>query len=118
MAYMSQSHKKEIAPIVKAILKQYGLKGTLSVRNHSTLVLNISKGQFNIGEDHISVNPYWIESHYKGQMREAMQKLVDAMHGPRYFDKSEPQTDYFNCSHYIEINFGKYDKPYIYEGKK
>ena len=35
MAYISQQEKKEIAPVVKGILKEYGLKGTLSIDNHS-----------------------------------------------------------------------------------
>ena len=44
MAYMSQERKAEIAAVVKPILKKYGIKGSLAVRNHSTLVLNIRSG--------------------------------------------------------------------------
>ena len=37
MAYISQQEKKEIAPVVKGILKEYGLKGTLSIDNHGAI---------------------------------------------------------------------------------
>ena len=43
MAYMSQERKAQIAPAVKAILKRYGVKGTLSTDRYS-LSLNIKSG--------------------------------------------------------------------------
>jgi hypothetical protein len=115
MAYVSQEMKKERAPEVKAILKQYGLRGTLSVDNHSTLVLTIQKGRFNIGEDHVEINTYWVNDNHKGEMKACLNKLVDALKGKDYFDKSDIMTDYFHCSHYIKIQFGKWNKPYIYD---
>ena len=45
MAYVSQDLKKSLSPKIKAICKKYGVKATLAVRNHSTLVLNISEGK-------------------------------------------------------------------------
>lgn len=115
MAYMSQEHKKEIAVVVKPILKKYGIKATLSVRNHSTICLNISKGR--IPFEGTNVNPYHIESQWKKQP-EASAFLVEvkaALHGPRYFDKSDIMTDYFHTSHYVEINIGKWNKAYIHD---
>ena len=44
MAYMSQEKKSKIAPTVKKILAKYGVKGSLAVSNHMTLVLNIKSG--------------------------------------------------------------------------
>jgi hypothetical protein len=41
MAYFNQERKAQKAPAIKAILKKYGVKGSLSVRNHSTFVLNV-----------------------------------------------------------------------------
>ena len=45
MAYMSQEKKAEIAPAIKAICKKYGVKASVAVRHHSTLVLNIKSGK-------------------------------------------------------------------------
>ena len=51
MAYMSQEKKAKIAPVVKAVLKKYKVKGSLAVRNHSTLVLNIKSGSIDFIEN-------------------------------------------------------------------
>ena len=115
MAYMSQEHKKEIMGNVKPLLKEYGLKGSFAVENHSTIVLTISKGRFNIGENYHNVNPYWVAEHYEGEMKEALSKIVKAMHGERYYDNSDVQSDYFDVSHYVTVQFGKYNKPYVYD---
>ena len=44
MAYMNQEQKKQRAPQIKKVLKKYGLKGTIGVRNYSTLYVTIKEG--------------------------------------------------------------------------
>ena len=133
MAYVSKEMKAKIAPVVTALLKQYGLKGSLSVHNHSTLTLTIRQGTIDFISNtnrvcaaqpryndrayvpdttHISVNPYWCHEHFDGKAKEFLTKAVEALYGPDYFDHSDIQTDYFHCSHYIAINIGRWDKPY------
>ncbi len=125
MAYMSQEHKAEIAPVVKKILNKYGLKGSLSVRDHNSLVLTIKSGKLDfIGEynrsesnrhgdstGYLSVNIYHLNETY-GSTAECLQELASALRGPRFFDESDISTDYFFCSHYIDIKVGKWNKPY------
>jgi hypothetical protein len=137
MAYMSQERKQQRAPIIKAILKKYGVKGTLSVRNHSTLVLTIKSGKIDFIENDqnlphggkmsqdqidyirknksVDVNPYWYQEHYTGNAKEFLSEVLDAMYGKDYFDESDIMTDYFHCSHYVSVNIGHWDKPYIVE---
>ena len=115
MAYMSQEHKARLAPTIKAICKKYGIKASLSVRNHSTLVLNIKQGTIDFGGDRIQVNPYWYQDHYEGRAREFLSEVIPAMYGPDYFDHSDAMTDYFHCSHYINVNIGQWNKPYALE---
>jgi hypothetical protein len=43
MAFMNQERKAKLAPAVKAVLKRYGVKGTLSTERHS-ISLNIKSG--------------------------------------------------------------------------
>ena len=137
MAYMSQERKAERAPIIKAILKKYGVKGTLAVRNHSTLVLNIKSGKIDFIENFIQtdgighgrkmdqsqidyirnnksldVNPYWYQEHFSGQAKDFLKEVLDAMYGKDYFDESDIQTDYFHCSHYVDVNIGNWKTPY------
>ncbi len=133
MAYVSQEMKAKIAPAVKALLKKYGLKGSLSVNHHSTLVLTVSSGridfiknynetcsaqpryndrEFQAAKDHIQVNPYWCQEHFSGAAKDFLVAAVQALKGPDYFDHSDIQTDYFHCSHYVSINIGRWNKPY------
>ena len=44
MAYISQEKKKELAPAIKAVLKKYGMKGTIGINHHSSLVVNLKEG--------------------------------------------------------------------------
>ena len=44
MAYMNQEQKKQRAPQIKKVFKKYGLKGTIGVRNYSTLYVTIKEG--------------------------------------------------------------------------
>ena len=121
MAYVSQEMKKELAPAIKTILKKYGVKGTLAVRHHSTLVLNIKSGKIDFikdsadGAHNYQVNTYWTDTHYKGKAKKFFAEVIAAMKGPKFFDHSDSMTDYFHCSHYIDINLGDWNKPYVLE---
>jgi hypothetical protein len=125
MAYMSQENKKEKAPFIKAVLKKYKLKGSLSIRHHSTLVLNITSGQidfmtnyFNISDtiqtqrNDIQVNEYHINNNFSGNAKSCLTELKDIMMLGNH-DNSDAMTDYFDVGWYIDINIGKCDKPYI-----
>jgi hypothetical protein len=141
MAYISQDTKAKLAPTVKAILKKYGVKGSLSIRTHSSLVLTLKSGKIDFIENYIAtdaakphagkmsadqiayirkngyldVNTYWIHEHYTGKAKAFLTEMKAAMEGPDFFCEDDIQTDYFSRSHYVDILIGKYDKPYIAE---
>ena len=119
MAYVSQEMKKGLAPGIKRVLNKYGMKGTLAVRDHMTLICNIKKGKLDVVNDyngegnfHYNINPYWAHEHFKGQSKAFFAELIDAMKGPEYFDDSDAMVDYFHTSHYISINTGDWRVPY------
>ena len=56
MAYVSQELKAKLAPTIKAICKKYGVKASIAVRNHSTLVLNIKQGRIDFIENFIETD--------------------------------------------------------------
>ena len=120
MAYVSKQDKLELAPAIKAVLNKYDMKGSISVRNHSTLVVKIKQGaidfadHFTHGEGYIQVNEYWIDQHYAGIHRAFLNELLAAMKGPKYFNEDDSMTDYFHRSHYTDINIGAWDKPYAF----
>jgi hypothetical protein len=140
MAYMSQNKKQELAPAIKAVLKKYGVKGTLAVDNHSTLVLNISEGSidfcgnlWNLMKDelqyghpypgdrekcdvtYIQVNEYHTNKHYTGKAKKFFAELIPLMNIGNY-NRSDIMTDYFDVGWYISINVGRWNKPYIFKG--
>lgn len=134
MAYVSQELKAKIAPVVKSILKKYGVKGSLAVGNYSTLVLNIKSGTidfiqnynetvgqqpggFRLGspaEKYIQVNKYWFHEHFTGKAKNFLTEVIAAMNVGNH-DRSDPMTDYFDVGWYININIGKWNKPYSLE---
>tara|TARA_R100001443_G_scaffold115333_2_gene132849 strand:- start:80 stop:487 length:408 start_codon:yes stop_codon:yes gene_type:complete len=133
MAYMNQQLKKELAPEIKNVLKKHGYKGTIGVNNHSTLVVNIKEGTHDFisianekakemaerrghpyypSKGYVQVNPYYPE-HY-GEAAPFVEDLIDAMKGNSWYNNSDIQTDYFDIAYYIDINIGKWDKPYCF----
>jgi hypothetical protein len=135
MAYFNQERKAKIAPKIKAILAKYKVKGSLAVRNHSTLCLNIKSGSidfignFNktISADHyltargftpaeksLSVNPYHYDNHFSGKALAFMQEVFAAMNEGNH-DHSDIQSDYFNVGWYVDVYVGQWDKQYILE---
>lgn len=127
MAYMNQETKAKIAPKVKKILGKYKLKGSLAVRNYTTLVLNIKSGPIDFignlnrdipedsnrrAKDCVDVNVYHIGSHYTGIAAKALTELRAALNAGNH-DNSDIQTDYFDVGWYVDINVGKWNKPYI-----
>ena len=133
MAYMSQEKKSKIAPVVKQVLAKYGVKGSLAVRDHMTLVLNIKSGPidfiqnynevvgnqpggFRLGSpatDHLDVNPYWYHEHFSGVAKSFLTEIMVAMNDGNY-DNSDVQSDYHDIGWYTDINLGKWNKPYIF----
>ena len=48
MAYISQQDKKELLPGIKKVLKTYNMKGTVSIRHHSTLIVTLTEGELDL----------------------------------------------------------------------
>ena len=135
MAYVSQENKKKLAPKIKEILKKYNMKGSLSIRHHSSLVLTLTSGELDIigafndhirqdhndnkenryRDDYLQVNEYWIEETYANapRVKNFLQEILAAMKGPDYVCEDDPMTDYFFRSHYTDINVGRWDKPFV-----
>jgi hypothetical protein len=136
MAYISQEDKAKIAAQIKPLLKQYGVKGSLSIQNHSTIVLTLKSGsidfignynatikerdpsgnrRINPAKDSINVNVYWCHEHFTGVAKKFLTEAVAALKSAGWYDNSDAMTDYFNTAYYMDINIGKWDKPYIVE---
>jgi hypothetical protein len=138
MAYMNQESKAKINQVLKPILAKYKIKGSLSVRNHSTIVLTLKSGAIDfIGNSnrvcgnnfyqvqrgfkpndtgYDQVNPYWFQDHYDGDAKAFLTEAFKALKSANWYDESDAMTDYFNTAYYVDINIGKWNKPYEVEG--
>lgn len=127
MAYVSKQDKADLAPTIKAVLKKYKMKGTISIRHYSTLVVKVSGGELDFSEylqnaqwarDYLEVNEYHIDNHYATNVpiKNFLNELKDAMEGPKFYNNTDIMTDYFDRSHYTDISIGSYNKPYKFVG--
>jgi hypothetical protein len=113
MAFITQVEKKERAVQIKKVLNKYGYKGTVGVRHHSTLVVNLKSGPYDF-TDQYNVNTYWIDKHYTGIVKNFLNDLVAAMKGANWYDNSDIMTDYFDVAYYCDINVGvSHKSPYV-----
>lgn len=112
MAYMNQQMKKVIAENMKPVLAKYGIKATLSVRNHSTIYLNVRAGAIDFGRDRFEVSEHWLESNYQGQALDFLKEAFAALKSAGWYDKSDVMTDYFHTAYYCYIHIGDWGKPY------
>ena len=136
MAHMNQEKKAKIQALIKPVLAKYGVKGSLSVSNHSTIVLTLKSGKIDfIGNynstaskhprydetsfrqvvDYIDVNQYWYHEHFSGVAKKFLDEAYKALRGADWFDESDSQNDYFHTAYYMDIMIGRWNKPYAYQ---
>lgn len=137
MAYIDQDTKKKINLALKSVIPK-SWKWTLSVNHHSTLVLTISSAPIDLIADfvqrHVSkptygeggyrpydtkptsvnVNHYWLDEQFASPSLTAMFKkiLATIQKAGDWYDKSDTQIDYFNTAFYIDLNIGRWDRPF------
>ena len=136
MAYVTQEVITKARLALKALNKEYGVKATLSGKGDSTLYLTITEGKIDfIGnfcenvkaerrqhdtqqvidwvtkEQNISVNQYYLDSSFDGIALEYLEKAKSIMLVD-HWDRSDIQSDYFNCAYYLNISIGRWNKPY------
>lgn len=138
MAYMNQEKKAALAPGIKAVLKKYKMKGSISVQHYSALVVTLKSGELDLIGDYISnpknqecwgrqrdlsdvkdidVNVYHIDSSFTGKYAKFLKELLAAMQksgdgSVENYNNSDIMTDYFDVGWYNYIKIGKWDKPY------
>ena len=138
MAYFSQEMKKIVTPAIKAVLKKYGMTGTIAVKHHMSLVVNIKSGKLDLLgaaqkhvdmvneqrgmkyngdiDNYLQVNQFyaaeWARKVGEEEIANFYDELIAAMKGDGWYNNSDPMTDYFDIAYYTDINVGKWDKGY------
>ena len=134
MAYMNQEKKAVIKANLDKALKGTGVKISLSVRNHMSICCTIKSAPIDLiansnetcGKDfyqvakgfkanttrYEQVNPYWYNDHFSGKALQIIDKVVKAMYTANYYNNSDAMTDYFDTAYYVDVNIGKWNKPF------
>ena len=126
MAYVDQEKKAKIAAALKLVVPK-GWKYSLAVRHHSTIVMTIASAPFDLigafkleGDKkptYMSVNEYHYRSHLNDEcVADVFEKIVEALNIDN-FNNSDIMTDYFHVGHYVDINIGRWNKPFEVTGE-
>ena len=139
---MSQERKQALAPKIKAVLKKYGMKGTIGVLGSLALVVRIKEGKLPLIEDFVAKMDYdgWDQrarcpkAHEERMLQITQERHIDV--NPYHFkdhftgnckeflselhaamsagnhDRSDILTDYFDIGWYVEMQIGDWNKPY------
>ena len=125
MAYMNQEEKAKIAAMLKKIMPK-NWKYSLSVENNSGIRLTISsapidliemainnkKTMFNEKPKDLQVHDFRLESYFSGEVLEIFEKIKQALNLNNY-NNSDVMTDYYEVGHYVYINLGRWNKPFL-----
>lgn len=123
MAYVSKEQKAAIVAALKKVVPA-SWKYSVSVANHSTLVVTISAAPVDLlaeiarktGRGHIVTSGNVEVNHYYpaealGESLPVFERIISACNTGNY-DNSDSQTDYFDVGHYVKIRIGRFDKPF------
>lgn len=132
MAYMSQEKKKQIAAKLKVALKGSGLKYSLGVHHHSTLVMKIKSGPVDFIQNYretiqskpqyarfmesqaphyMRLNDFWYREQFTGKALALLSVIVPILNDGNH-DRSDIQSDYFDVGWYLNVSIGEFQKPY------
>lgn len=135
MAYMNQDKKAVIRDALKKVIPK-SWKWSLSVRNHSTIVLTIKSAPYDLIQEvlnvnsryadgwstrieskptNLQINPYYLDTQFDFHLP-VFEAIKNALKSADWYDNSDIQTDYFNTAYYYDINLGRWDKPFVVSG--
>lgn len=138
MVYVSKEVIQQVRTDLKALNKKFGVKTTVTGLHAMTLRVTIVEGVIDFGSNMqdcvlnewhskpgkeeraaylqeckgITFNHYHAERQFSGTALDYIQQLIEIIK-KQYWDESDLMTDYFHCSFYIDIQIGRWDKPYM-----
>lgn len=130
MAYVNQEKKAKIAANLKKVVPA-GWKYSLAVRHHMSIVMTISQapfdligafkanGQFNPKTTtNLHVNQYHFRSHLEDEcVADVFEAIFDALNTDNW-NRSDIVSDYFDVGHYVDLQIGRWDKPFVCTAKE
>lgn len=135
MAYITAEDVKAVRNALKAefgnkfkfgVTKQHHSSVNIVVKSGpaplDTYEMKNQRGDMMASNGNFQVNHY--HTHMYGEFQGFFDRLSEIAHtapglagGRKWFDDSDAMTDYFSTAYYVNIEVGKYDKPYINTSK-
>jgi len=125
MAYVSKEKKAKIAEALKSVVPS-GWKYSVAVENHSTIVMTIYAAPVDLlGKmPEIKTRNNYAENinHWLGLVSDCEEKqiiksIIDILNTDN-FDDSDIQTDYIHVGHYVNLQIGKWNRPFVVTGSQ
>ena len=119
MSYISTEDVKKIRVALK---NEFGKKLKFGVRkspSHSSVGVTIKSGTVDFSDlmrnpnDHVPVNHYHLGNY--GVHKSLFEKIIEIIKtapSDKWYNNSDPMTDYFDVAFYFDLNIGEWDKPY------
>jgi hypothetical protein len=116
---MNQTKKAAIVAQLKSVVPQ-NWKYSVSVRNHSTIVCTVFAAPTNLiakltgsDEDNVQLNHHGLERLYTNcEELQVIAAIAKALNTGNW-NRSDAQRDYFDVGHYVSIELGRYDRPFV-----
>lgn len=102
-----QKLKKEFPSLKFSVTRQHG----------STVKISIMEGNLDFGTtEHVQFNTYHLDFYKHEEVLERILDIANNGSSKKNFDHSDSQTDYFYVGFYVDIDLGKWDRPYKFIG--
>ena len=123
---MTQDKKRAIAAALHRVLP-VGWKYSLSVRNHSTITMQINAAPFDLIKavaaseyfdpttaTSCEINPYHVRARFVDEcVADVFEVIFGALNTGNH-DRSDPTTDYFDVGHYVTLRIGAWNRPFAF----
>ena len=118
MAYVTTQQVKQTREALKLAFPDFKFMVRKSHAGGSSINVSIMSGPLDFGDirDGASVNQYWVESHYADYLvpfLKAVIKVIKFGTDRQWYDRSDAMTDYFDTAFYLDVEIGRWGKPYI-----
>lgn len=117
MAYVTATQVKQTREALKMAFPDFKFMVRKGPGSSSSINVSIMSGPLDFGNPQggKTVNPYHVGSMYESHVvpfLEAVIKVIKYGTERQYYDNSDPMTDYFDTAFYLDVEMGRWEKPY------
>lgn len=108
MAYITTERVKEIRNEIKSLFPKT-FKFSITRENHSCVSVALIASPLKFKEARPNINEFYLSKAPHATILRIIKDVINQGN----FDHSDSQTDYFHVGFYIDIQIGRWDKPYV-----